>query len=237
MKRKSSEISSILTKAILDRRLLAGDKLGERELSEIFGVSRIIVRQALIALSENGLVRVQRNKGAFVAQPNMQEALDVFDALTVMEQSVAESLAGRISPSALSGLQHIVLKQRQAAEDGNDALAEQLGRDFHKALIRLGQNRVIEEMHTQLSHRASLLTSLYIRTHDTCTFVKDHDVIIELIEKGEGEEAKRLIQSHNHMIARSFDIDGVKRKRLKCDEALKPYIQQKDISKTVDSHR
>ena len=52
MSGKSKDIAIILNKAILDHRLMPGAKLGERELSELFDVSRIVIRQALVRLSE-----------------------------------------------------------------------------------------------------------------------------------------------------------------------------------------
>ncbi|MEO1027334.1 MAG: GntR family transcriptional regulator, partial [Pseudomonadota bacterium] len=64
---KASAIVSAVTQAILDHNLVPGTKLGERELAEIFGSSRVIVRQALVELSDGGLVSLQRNRGAFVA--------------------------------------------------------------------------------------------------------------------------------------------------------------------------
>jgi DNA-binding GntR family transcriptional regulator len=75
MSGRSQAIADTLTRAIMDRRLAPGSKLGERDLAEIFGVSRIVIRQALIRLADDDLVQIERNRGAFVAKPGMQEAL------------------------------------------------------------------------------------------------------------------------------------------------------------------
>lgn len=226
MHSKSSKLASILTRAILDHRLAAGAKLGERELSEIFGVSRIVIKQALIELVESGLVNIQRHRGAFVAKPSLQEALEIYDALTMLEQSVAEMLAERVNSAMLADLKLQVEKQRRAAEAGNDELATTLGKDFHTRLVRLCRNKIIEEIHAQLLHRAALLSNLFSRSHDTCTFVRDHDRIIELIEAGDAAEVKRLIQSHNLMIARSHDISDGAEDGMTIQEALEPYVAE-----------
>ena len=78
MSNRSQAIADILTRAIIDHRLVPGCKLGERELSEIFGVSRIVIRQALIRLADHGLAQIERNRGAFVASPSVEEAKNVF---------------------------------------------------------------------------------------------------------------------------------------------------------------
>ena len=82
MSGRSEQIATTICEAILSHRLVPGAKLGERELSEIFQVSRIVIRQALIRLSEDGLVTVERNRGAFVAKPSLAEAVEVFETLT-----------------------------------------------------------------------------------------------------------------------------------------------------------
>ncbi len=228
MTSKSGKIASILTKAILDHRLKLGEKLGERELSEILGASRIVVRQALIELSETGLVSLQRNRGAFVAKPDLQEALEIFDALTMLEQCVAENLAAHASRAAVSELRILVQKQREAADSRNDELAAQIGRQFHRELIKQSHNKVVEEVHTQLSQRAALLSSLYKRTHNACALVNDHETMLELVEKGEAGEVKRLLQTHNHLIARSHHFEDVATASLDRAEALKPYIDVED---------
>ena len=228
MTSKSGKIASILTKAILDHRLQPGEKLGERELSEILDASRIVVRQALIELSESGLVSLQRNRGAFVAKPSLQEALEIFDALTMLEQCVAENLAAHANRTAVSELRLLVQRQRKAADCRNDELAAWVGRQFHRELIKQSHNKVVEEVHTQLSQRAALLSNLYKRTHNACALVNDHETMIELIEKGEAGEVKRLLQTHNLLIARSYHIEDVESEALDRAEALRPYIDVED---------
>lgn len=106
MSSRSQAIADILTRAIIDHRLVPGCKLGERELAEIFEVSRIVIRQALIRLAYDGLAQIERNRGAFVARPSMQEAMEIYDALTLVEQGVAAQLCDRLgrpaSPSCAS---------------------------------------------------------------------------------------------------------------------------------------
>ena len=55
--------------AIIDRRLAPGTKLSEAEVGTLFEVSRTVVRSALQMLAFEGLVRSERNRGAFVANP------------------------------------------------------------------------------------------------------------------------------------------------------------------------
>ena len=62
-------IVQALTKAIVEHRLQPGAKLAEQKLADHFGVSRTLVRQALLQLSQHQLIRLEPSRGAFVAAP------------------------------------------------------------------------------------------------------------------------------------------------------------------------
>ena len=127
MSGRSEQIAATICEAILAHRLVPGAKLGERELAEIFEVSRVVIRQALIRLSEDGLVTVERNRGAFVAKPSLAEAVEVFETLTIVEQGVIAQLGNRPRTSLLTELRGNVERQKTALASGNEQLAGEFG--------------------------------------------------------------------------------------------------------------
>ena len=66
--------------AILEHRLPPGTKLSEEALGEIFGVSRTIIRRALLRLSVEQVVVTRPNRGSVVASPSVDEALQILKA-------------------------------------------------------------------------------------------------------------------------------------------------------------
>ena len=73
-------------------------KLPEDELASVYSVSRTIIRAALQALAHDRLVRLEPNRGAFVAQPSIKEASEVFQARSLIEPKVAALAAeGKLS--------------------------------------------------------------------------------------------------------------------------------------------
>ncbi len=223
MKSKSSSIASTLTKAILDHRLMPGTKLSERDIAEFFDASRVVVRQALAELADGGLVSLQHNKGAYVARPSLGEALEIYEALTMVEHAVCEMLIERGASARLAEMRTQIERQRKAMEGNNQELAGELGRDFHSLMVRLGRNKIVEEFHTKLTRRAALLSSLFTSNPDTCAFIADHEIIVDLIERGEVAALKRCIQNHNHHVARSFNFDEERVQEFSFAEALVPY--------------
>ena len=51
----------------------------------------------------HGLAQIERHRGAFVARPSMQDAMEIYDALTLVEQGVAAQLSDRLGPAGWAG--------------------------------------------------------------------------------------------------------------------------------------
>jgi DNA-binding GntR family transcriptional regulator len=221
---RSQAIAEILTRAVIDHRLVPGCKLGEREIAEIFDVSRIVVRQALIRLADDGLAEIERNRGAFVARPSLQEALEIYDALTLVEQGVAVQLHGRLGAAGWAELRQHVERQRQAVAAGNNALADVLGQEFHAVLVRLSRNKVLQDIHAQLVRRTTLLRSLITADFDYCTLLDEHARIVDLLEKGRMKQAMELMAVHYRAVVRGYIMDRQVFPEMTPRQALAPYL-------------
>jgi DNA-binding GntR family transcriptional regulator len=204
---RSEQIAATICEAILAHRLVPGAKLGERELAEIFDVSRVVIRQALIRLSEDGLVTLERNRGAFVAKPSLAEAVEVFETLTVVEQGVIAQLGNRPRRSLLTELRANVERQKVALAGGNEQLAGEFGLEFHDLLVALTRNRVAIELHAQLKRRARLLEALYCCDFDHCQLCDEHERLVALIDRKQWTRAQQLMDEHYRLVARGYRID------------------------------
>jgi DNA-binding GntR family transcriptional regulator len=67
-------IAARVVEAILAQKLAPGERLGEQQLAETFGVSRTMVREALMQLQARGFVEVQSRRGWYVVEPSAEEA-------------------------------------------------------------------------------------------------------------------------------------------------------------------
>jgi DNA-binding GntR family transcriptional regulator len=211
MASRSQDIATRIAQAVLAHDLLPGTKLGERELGEVLGASRIVIRQALIRLAEDGLVTIERNRGAFVASPSPQEAIEVYEALILVEQGMVAQLCDGTARPSLASLGDTIERQRRATAQGDHASADLLGAEFHSALIRLSRNRVLAGIHDQLTRRSTLLHALYPRDYDRCRLCDDHVKLVQLIERRRAKPARDLIDSHYRAILRGFRIEETPR--------------------------
>ena len=95
----TSQIVQALTKAIVEHRLQPGAKLAEQKLADHFGVSRTLVRQALLQLSQHQLIRLEPARGAFVAAPSVAEARQVFAVRRMIETGMTQVFVAQVTPA------------------------------------------------------------------------------------------------------------------------------------------
>jgi len=77
------QLTNVLREQVLNRQLQPEDRLpSERELCEMYGISRITVRQALNTLTQEGLVYSTAGKGTFIAGSALDEELQPLSSFT-----------------------------------------------------------------------------------------------------------------------------------------------------------
>lgn len=192
----SQSVYDAIFDAILDGVLLPGAKLAEAQLCEQHGVSRTVVRQALHRLSELHIVDIVPNKGATVASPTPQEALDVFEARKAVERAIIQRLAKSISPSELERLRVRLAAEHQALHTQDHKRWVMLAGGFHVALAQLASNSVLLRMLTDLMTRCSLIVAMYEAPGNAHCEHEEHERLVDLLAIGDGDAAADLMGAH-----------------------------------------
>jgi DNA-binding GntR family transcriptional regulator len=196
-----------MAQAIVDHSLPPGTKLTEDVLAEIFGVSRTVVRSALLRLAYEGLVDLQPNRGAFVAQPSIQEARDVFAARRTVECGIVGEAAGRIAKNGARDLLHSVEAERAAHERGDRAALITLSGDFHLKLAEISGNQVLADILRQLVSRSSLAIAVYQAPGRPACRCDDHRRIVDALRAGDAAAAARLMEAHLRDVENALNLD------------------------------
>lgn len=195
-----------LEQAIHARKLAPGTKLGEDEIGEIYGVSRTVVRAALQTLSHQRLVEHKRNRGAFVAQPTVKEAREVFEARALLEPRTAHSAALRATPEDIAGLQAHIDAEHAALDEGEYARALYLSGQFHVEIARIADQSTIEAFISQLITRSSLIVALYWQRRAAMCESHAHDALIAAFTDHDGQRAEEVMKSHLLDLLTSLDL-------------------------------
>lgn len=196
------EIGQIIATAILERRLVPGRRLNELELSRLLGVSRSMIRFALVGLHHDGLVTFETNRGAFVAKPTLDEAHLLFEAIAAIERSAIDIVAGAAKPPSLEALRGVHRKQVKAHAKDNMRLSEQFAIDFHHELLALTGNPPLIEAHRKLLLSYRVVAAVFKTELDYCELEDHHGEMIALLESGSAAKLRRLVDAHWRLVIR-----------------------------------
>lgn len=192
----STEIIHRVVDSILAQKLRPGERLGESELAELFGVSRTLIREALMQLQARGHVEVRSRKGWFVVEPTPDEARDAFAARRALEGGMLRQAEGRPLQAAIRELrQHIA--DEQAALEGSDPATRAFAlADFHVCLAHCLGHRILGDVLRDLTARTTLIAILYQSRHDAAESCADHARIVDALEARDLASAEAQMIEH-----------------------------------------
>ncbi len=185
-----------IERAIHEHRLPPGTRLAETELSEIFGVSRTLVRAGLQELARGHLVTLRANRGASVAKPGPDEAREVFEARELVEPRTAREAARKATPDEVARLRAHLVEENAALASREYGRALRLSGSFHIEIARIAGQRTLLEFIETLVGRSALIIALYWRNERARCDSQCHATLLEAIARQDGREAEELMRSH-----------------------------------------
>ena len=204
----ADQIAERIWLSIAERRLRPGTRLKETELAEVFGVSRARVRQALAILEREGLVSSEANKGAFVAEPDAEEARDVFHIRRAVEQRVLDRLVDRLDARRLAKLRAHVAQEREANARNDHRAVIRLSGGFHLMLAEMSDADFLAGLMRDLVSRSSLITAAFRDSDRLNCGPDEHEQILDLLEKRDLETARRAMADHLDHVESELDLTG-----------------------------
>ena len=203
----TQRIAESITTAIVERRLMPGTKLAEQQIADIFKVSRTLVRQALNQLSRDRLVTLEPARGAFVAQPSVDEARQVFEVRKMLEGAMLRQLCARITDGQIAELRAHLKAERTAVTRTDVTGRTRLLADFHVILARMLGNEVLAQMLTDLLSRSSLISLMYQSSHSAEHSQQEHVAIVDALERRDARAAVKLVEQHLGNVERNLRLN------------------------------
>ncbi|MCU9840345.1 GntR family transcriptional regulator [Ruegeria sp. WL0004] len=194
--KRSFPVYDSLRQAIIEQALRPGVKLPEDSIGETFGVSRTIVRNALVRLDAEGLVDIQPYRGASVAEPTIEEAYDIFEMRQCLEREVMQRLC-RMDPKPIVKALKAHLAEERSALGKDSTRSIRLAGEFHILLAELTGSHILANYVNEIVSRCSLILARFAQAHSAECGVEEHAEIISAI--AEGVAAKAIGQMHSHL--------------------------------------
>jgi DNA-binding GntR family transcriptional regulator len=146
-----------LREAIMSGNLKPGQRLVERELCEMMGVSRTSIREALRLLEADGLVNTVPHRGPMVSTISLEEARQLYAARAVLEGYAGRECARLHDPAVVRKIGEALGRLKVALAESDMIAVLEAKTDFYAALIGGCQNAFIERMLKPLHDRITLL--------------------------------------------------------------------------------
>ncbi len=197
--------------AIVEHRLPPGTPLPEDQLAGVFGVSRTVVRKALLRLAHEKLVELRPNRGAAVARPSVAEARQLFEARRLLEPVLLRAAAARVETATIDRLRANLAEEREAWKRGDRRAVIRLSGEFHRLLAASSGNAVLVEFLAELVARTSLVIALYQPLGTTPCSIEDHGRLVEALERGETDRACALMEAHLRHCEDQLDLSESRR--------------------------
>ncbi len=203
---RTDGVFDAIKEAILTRAIPSGTPLIEQHLAEEFGVSKTPVREALLRLSKEGLVRLENTRGASVVELTREEVHDIFEMRLYLEPLALEQSAAWLGKPQLKALEQLLLDAEKAVARGDLVKLSRLNIDFHRGLYALAPNQLLVGWLDGLSDRRRLLSVQgWQRENRSETEWQEHRSILDAVQAGDILLAKKRLKDHIKRFSRILE--------------------------------
>ena len=186
-----------LRAAIVDGRLRAGERYSVATLAARLGVSRTPVREALLVLERQGLVRFERNKGVRILAPSAADLEEVFVLRLLLEVPAARRAATRLDAGALAALDRELAAMATAARTGEEGPFMAHDQRFHEIVLdAAGNGRLAAQVDQLRDHVRLRGASTVGRSRDLDAIHAEHVAIRDALRARDPAAAGAAMRAH-----------------------------------------
>jgi DNA-binding GntR family transcriptional regulator len=186
-----------LERMIAAGELAGGDRVNESALALKLGISRGPIREACRALENIGLLRSEMNRGFFVREISIKEAMDIYDLRAQLSSMIGRLAAANVTPAQLEEFDELLARMDAAADADDVAAYYPLNVEFHLKLIEVADNHKLTQLWPTLESELHLFrTRSFILPGSLRASNHDHRAVVNALRQGDAEEAARLLADH-----------------------------------------
>lgn len=194
----------LIRRAIAEGDFEPGSRLVEQRIGEMFDLSRTPVREALRALAADGLVTIERNRGAVVATMSENDIRDQYELRARLESLAAERAATRLGFAGVARLDAAIAEFDEGIElmssgspDAGLRRITAANSAFHQAIVEGAQHRRLSVL---LEHAVDIPLVYQVFRHQTPGERKRsnlfHRMVRDAIAAGEPQRSGALMAEH-----------------------------------------
>ncbi|WP_230532770.1 GntR family transcriptional regulator [Microvirga roseola] len=201
----SAAVADDLRRRIVDGEFKAGFQLRQDALAAQFGVSRIPVREALMQLEAEGLVKILPHRGAIVSELSTEEVQELFDLRALLEPRLLEASAPNLTPADYDQLNRILQEYSAELRANHIRRWGELNTEFHMLLYRHAAQPRSLAIVANLLQECDRHTRLQLSLTDGMERAEtEHAEILHLCAAGKVPAACALLKTHIEDVGKSL---------------------------------
>ena len=200
-----------IRKAILQGTISPGEQLSEEKLTASLRASRVVLREALRTLEDQGYVTFLPNNQVVASNPSREDMRDYYTIAGVLEGLAARLAVERAQPDEIARLRELHQLLREACHKGDVLQYFDANSNFHRFIAELSHNerlyQLIEELRREI--QKTRLLSLHIPQRLDYS-MREHDQIMDAFLKKNPQLAESMMVQHltNHLKALRKTLDS-----------------------------
>jgi DNA-binding GntR family transcriptional regulator len=188
---------AVIQGAILDESYQPGDHLSVPAISKALGISRSPVREAILRLEQEGLVRTIPRRGAVVVGVTFAELLKLYEVREFLEGLAARLAAEKATDEQIADLKKQWDEHSRAVAAGDVAAHMALDQGFHTQIFDAATNHYVAEMRLEIQNQIRLgLTSTAAVPGNPPRALEEHKKILEAIVMRDPDRAEEAARAH-----------------------------------------
>ena len=172
--------------------------LSEATLAEKFGVSRGPIREAFVELEREGLVKIERHRGARVTRLSQADIDEIYELRTALERLAMERATRHATDDDFAAMDDVIALMQRAVKAGDVHTTVELDVRFHDLVYRAARHARLYAAWSNL--RPQIETFLHSRSMDTRDYLKkavrEHAELRDVIRSGSKRNAVAMINEH-----------------------------------------
>jgi DNA-binding GntR family transcriptional regulator len=202
--RNADRIYGELRGRILSLRLQPGSVIDEARLVSDMGTSRTPVREAIIRLVSEGLLR-RDGRQTRVSAFEVNQLRALFEALTLLSRAANRMAAARRNDRHLADIKRAMLEFERQAKSGDEVAINEANHEFHLAVARASDSPFLERAyHDILVESLRLSRQCFLegegpkdaRASHLAKIIDDHRALYEAVKRQDPAEADRVAERH-----------------------------------------
>lgn len=186
-----------LRQAIVSGQLHPNERLVEAAVAERIGAGRTAVRSALVRLDQEGLVVLERNRGARVRHVSDREALEIEEVRAALEGLLAGRAATRVSADDLRELHEVIGEMRERVAEGDSIGYSELNARFHQRIWAAADHPTASKIVGSLKSQAIRFQfQTAMRPGRAERSLREHQEIFTALKAHDAQAAERAMRSH-----------------------------------------